>query len=130
MQKESTNQSTTRVGIIQKTGSLRNKGFPFCSYERYSFFPEADSSFSTTLMIPFFHMIREEIIATGSINKIKKPTIPNREPPLVIRTKSANKATMISTGTTPAIPFFTTFLPDLVLENKPKVRDPNKAGIR
>ena len=58
------------------------------------------------------------------------PIIPNKEPPLVMRTNNANTATMTSTGMTPAIPFFTTFLPALLLENRPKVSDPNSAGIR
>lgn len=69
-------------------------------------------------------------MAIGSMNKIRKPIIPNKEPPLVMRTRSANTATMIRTGITPAIPFFTIFLPDFVFENKPRVREPNNAGIR
>ena len=55
------------------------------------------------------------------MNKIRNPIIPNREPPLVMRTMNANMATITSTGMTPAIPFFTTFLPALLLENRPRV---------
>lgn len=69
-------------------------------------------------------------MATGSINKIKNPTIPNKEPPLVIRTKRDKTVTIISTGITPITPFFTTFLPEVELENNPKVKEPNNAGIK
>ena len=48
-------------------------------------------------------------MATGSINKIKNPTIPNNEPPLVIRTKRDKTVTIISTGITPITPFLLPF---------------------
>lgn len=48
-------------------------------------------------------------MATGSINKIKNPTIPNKEPPLVIRTKRDKTVTIISTGITPITPFLLPF---------------------
>jgi hypothetical protein len=37
---------------------------------------------------------------------------------------------MTITGTTPITPFFTTFLPELVLAKRPRVSEPNSAGIR
>ena len=79
---------------------------------------------------PFFHIMREEIIATGSMNNIRKPTIPNREEPLAIRTINAKTVMMTMTGTTPITPFLTVFLPELVLANRPSVREPNRAGIK
>lgn len=69
-------------------------------------------------------------MATGSINKIKNPTIPNKEPPLVIRTRRDKMVTIIRTGTTTITPFLTTFLPEVELENNPKVKEPNNAGIK
>ena len=88
------------------------------------------SSLSTTLIIFFFHIILEEIIATGSIKSMRKPTIPKRDEPVVIRVMSERTVIIISTGTTPITPFLTTFLPELVLENRPRVSEPNRAGIK
>ena len=64
------------------------------------------------------------------MNKIRKPTMPNREEPVVIRTTRASTVIMTITGTTPITPFFTTFLPELVLAKRPRVSEPNSAGIR
>jgi hypothetical protein len=75
-------------------------------------------------------MIRDVIIATGSINKIKKPTMPYKDPPLVNLTTSVSMDTIMITGRTPINPFFTTFLPELILPNNPSVKEPNKDGIK
>ena len=73
--------------------------------------------------------MREEMIAIGSIKRIRNPIMPNREPPLVIRTKIESRDIIMRTGRTPIIPFFTTLSPALVLENSPSVSEPNSAGI-
>ena len=78
------------------------------------------SSLSTTWMIPFFHMMREEMIAIGSMNRIRKPIIPNREPPLVMRTIRAKTVTIMITGMTPFTPPFTTFLSGTGIAKKSK----------
>ena len=61
---------------------------------------------------------------------MRKPTIPKRDEPVVIRVMSERTVIIISTGTTPITPFLTTFLPELVLENRPRVSEPNRAGIK
>lgn len=66
-------------------------------------------------MIFFFHIILEEIMATGSMKRIRKPTIPKSDAPLVILATKAIIVIIIITGTTPITPFLTTFLPELVL---------------
>ena len=45
-------------------------------------------------------MIREEMMAIGSINKIKNPIIPNNDPPLVMRTNNDKTVTITITGRT------------------------------
>ena len=87
------------------------------------------ASLSTTLIIPFFHIMREEMMEIGSMMRIRKPTMPYREPPPDTRTTTDAIVTSIMTGMTPMIPFFTTFFPELVLENRPSVREPNRAGM-
>lgn len=59
------------------------------------------------------------------MKRIKNPTIPNKEPPEVIRTTSAKTETIINTGTTPIIPFLTTLFPEFVLEKSPNAISKN-----
>ena len=64
-------------------------------------------SLSTTLIAPFFHRIREVIIPTGSIAKIRKPTNPSiMLPNPAIRATREIAETIIRTGKTPLIPRF------------------------
>lgn len=55
--------------------------------------------------------------------------MPNREEPVVIRTTRASTVIMTITGTTPITPFYN-LLPELVLAKRPRVSEPNSAGIR
>ena len=64
------------------------------------------------------------------MNKIRKPTMPNREEPVVIRTTRASTDIMTISGSKPYTPVFTTFLPELVLAIRQRGSEPNSAGIR
>ena len=72
----------------------------------------------------------EEMMAIGSMNKIKNPIAPKREPSLVILTNRDKTVTITITGRTPFTPPFTIFFPELVFPKSPRVSEPNKAGMR
>ena len=71
------------------------------------------------------------MIATGSISRIRKPTMPSSaEPILKMRAANDTSDTITMTGSTPLTPPLTTLLPALVLANRPSVMEPNSAGSR
>ncbi len=72
----------------------------YLSSSLVSFAAEDISSLSTTLIMPFFHMMREEMMAIGSMNKIKNPIAPKRESPLVILKNRDKTVTIAITGRT------------------------------
>ena len=69
------------------------------------------------------------MMAIGSMNKIKNPIAPKREPSLVILTNRDKTVTITITGRTPFTPPFTIFFPELVFPKSPRVSEPNKAGM-